>query len=61
MERCSADFDDDEYIQELLAWVPPQLEEAPETFAYTEAEQLQMLRLPRKACMSFATRVPMPL
>lgn len=36
---------DDEYIQDLLAWTTPAV-----TAAYSEEENLTMLRLPRKEC-----------
>ena len=45
-----ADFADDDYIQELIHWTHPHI--AIQTdFAYTEEENLVMLRLPRKECL----------
>ncbi|KAF7965002.1 hypothetical protein HWV62_1154 [Athelia sp. TMB] len=42
-EHYMADYADDTYIQEFFAWNPP-----PAPVAYTEEENLTMLRLPRK-------------
>ncbi|EMD38592.1 hypothetical protein CERSUDRAFT_153557 [Gelatoporia subvermispora B] len=50
-EHYIADFVDDEYIQELLAWSHPHTTVA-EPFEYTEEENLTMLRLPRKEYLS---------
>jgi protein SHQ1 len=50
-EPCRADYADDEYIKELIQWVHPHLSATTTTFAYTEAENAAMLRLPRKECM----------
>ena len=44
-----ADYADDEYIRELMAWPHPHAASA-EAFEYTEKENLVMLRLPRKEC-----------
>lgn len=44
-EHYMADYMDDEYIQELLGWTHP-LTDGP--FEYTEKENAEMLRLPRK-------------
>ncbi|KAH9952191.1 SHQ1-domain-containing protein [Amylocystis lapponica] len=46
-EHYMADFMDDDYIQELVAWTNPHTVAA-EQFKYTEEENLTMLRLPRK-------------
>ncbi|KII89034.1 hypothetical protein PLICRDRAFT_40686 [Plicaturopsis crispa FD-325 SS-3] len=43
-EHYMADYADDEYIQELIAWRHPYTT----NFEYTEEEKLAMLRLPRK-------------
>jgi protein SHQ1 len=50
-----ADFADNEQIEELLAWTHPHLESSsaapsPNAIIFTEAENLAMLRLPRKEC-----------
>jgi hypothetical protein len=50
-----ADFADNEQIEELLAWTHPHLESSsttpsPNAVIFTEAENLAMLRLPRKEC-----------
>lgn len=40
---------DDEYIQELIHWTHPHVsDETP--FQYTEKENMEILRLPRKEC-----------
>jgi protein SHQ1 len=44
-----ADYADDEYIQELIDWVPPYVALA-EHVQYTDEETETMLRLPRKEC-----------
>jgi len=49
---------DDEYIQELLDWTHP-LTDGP--FEYTEKENAEMLRLPRKECSSLFSPYPLPL
>ncbi|KIM49444.1 hypothetical protein M413DRAFT_108537 [Hebeloma cylindrosporum] len=46
-EHYMADFVDDEYIQELIQWVHPHVSD-PNPFEYTEKENAEMLRLPRK-------------
>ncbi|KAI0781128.1 SHQ1-domain-containing protein [Trametes elegans] len=46
-EHYMADYADDEYIQELIAWPNPHAT-GTEDFQYTEKENLTMLRLPRK-------------
>ncbi|KAL6309068.1 SHQ1-domain-containing protein [Sparassis latifolia] len=46
-EYYMADFVEDEYIQELIAWRNPHVT-ATDEFKYTEEENLTMLRLPRK-------------
>ncbi|GJE86893.1 SHQ1-domain-containing protein [Phanerochaete sordida] len=46
-DHYMADFVDDEYIQELLHWTHPHTQPVTE-FQYTEAENMKMLRLPRK-------------
>jgi hypothetical protein len=51
-----ADFADNEQIEELLSWTHPHLESSsstapsPNAVIFTEAENLAMLRLPRKEC-----------
>ena len=47
-----ADYADDEYIQELMAWKHPYIAD-PDDFQFTEEENLTMLRLPRKECWYF--------
>ncbi|TFY51075.1 hypothetical protein EVG20_g11176, partial [Dentipellis fragilis] len=54
-EYYMADFAEDEYINELLHWTHPLLASI-EVEPFTEAENLAMLRLPRKEC----TRPPAP-
>lgn len=44
-----ADYADDEYIQELVAWEDPTNSSE---VVYTEHEKMEMLRLPRKECRS---------
>ncbi|KAN0077242.1 SHQ1 domain containing protein [Tylopilus felleus] len=44
-EHYMADYADDEYIQELIAWQDP---ENSSEVVYTEHEKVEMLRLPRK-------------
>jgi len=44
---CRADYVDDEYIQELIRWTHPHTVPVAD-FQYTEAENMKMLRLPRK-------------
>lgn len=44
-----ADYADDEYIRDLLAWKHPYVMETGE-FQYTEEEKMAMLNLPRKEC-----------
>ncbi|KIK97085.1 hypothetical protein PAXRUDRAFT_825299 [Paxillus rubicundulus Ve08.2h10] len=46
-EHYMADYADDEYIQELVGWEDPALADASDT-VYTEQENMEMLRLPRK-------------
>ncbi|KAI0361895.1 SHQ1-domain-containing protein [Trametes cingulata] len=46
-DHYMADYADDEYIQELIAWPNPHLTSS-DAFQYTEEENLTMLRLPRK-------------
>jgi len=48
----SADFMDDEYIRELLQWTHPHIANK-ESVQYTEEENLQLLSLPKKECLSF--------
>jgi hypothetical protein len=56
-----ADFADNEQIEELLAWTHPHLESSssaapsPNAVIFTEAENLAMLRLPRKECKNAYT------
>lgn len=45
-EHYMADYVDDEYIQELLAWEDPEFEDA--ECIFTENENMTMLNLPRK-------------
>ena len=47
-----ADFMDDEYIQDLLEWVHPYISNQ-SVIEYTEKENMEMLRLPRRECQSF--------
>jgi len=60
-----ADFADNEQIEGLLAWTHPHLElssAAPspdDAVIFTEAENLAMLRLPRKECKNAHT-IPLP-
>lgn len=42
-----ADYTDDEYVQELIAWKDPA---SSSEVVYTEQEKMEMLRLPRKEC-----------
>ncbi|KAG6335151.1 hypothetical protein ID866_3935 [Astraeus odoratus] len=49
-EHYMADYADDECIRELVAWQNPDLTTAAEVI-YTEAENMTMLRLPRKEYM----------
>lgn len=42
---------DDEYIQDLLEWVHPYITNE-SVIEYTEKENMEMLRLPRKECQS---------
>ena len=44
-----ADYADDEYIQELLAWRNPHTVQT-DDFKYSEKENMAMLNLPRKEC-----------
>ncbi|KAF9227865.1 SHQ1-domain-containing protein [Gyrodon lividus] len=46
-EHYMADYADDEYIQELVAWEDPVLANTSDV-VYTEQENMEMLRLPRK-------------
>ncbi|EIW60559.1 SHQ1-domain-containing protein [Trametes versicolor FP-101664 SS1] len=46
-DHYMADYADDEYIRELIAWPNP-LTTSTEEFQYTDQENLVMLRLPRK-------------
>lgn len=41
---------DDEYIQELIDWTHPHISDGT-PFQYTEKENVEMLRLPRKECL----------
>jgi hypothetical protein len=55
-----ADFADNEQIEELLAWTHPHLGSSsaapsPNAVIFTEAENLAMLRLPRKECKNAST------
>jgi hypothetical protein len=49
-----ADYADDEYIQELIIWENPRLFDS-SPFQFTDAENLALLNLPRKECMSSGT------
>lgn len=51
-EHYMADYADDEQIQELLHWKHPHCSK-PESFHYTDKENLAMLTLPRKECSPF--------
>ncbi|KAF8162917.1 SHQ1 protein-domain-containing protein [Crassisporium funariophilum] len=46
-EHYMADYMDDEYIQDLLKWVHPHISDS-SAFQYTEKENADILRLPRK-------------
>lgn len=46
-----ADFMDDGYIQDLLKWDHPHVSNQT-PFQYTEKENMEMLRLPRRECSS---------
>ncbi|KAG1756449.1 SHQ1 protein-domain-containing protein [Suillus paluster] len=46
-EHYMADYVDDEYIQELLAWEDPELADSAQCI-FTESENMTMLNLPRK-------------
>lgn len=46
-----ADYADDKYIEELMAWHHPFANNG--AFQYTEEENMVMLRLPRKECEHF--------
>lgn len=49
LQLSRADYADDQYIQELVAWQDPaDISEV----VYTEHEKMEMLRLPRKECRS---------
>ena len=50
LQLYRADYADDEYIQELIAWQDP---ENSSEVVYTEHEKVEMLRLPRKECRSY--------
>lgn len=52
-EHYMADFADDEYIQDLLKWKHPYIV-AQDPFEYTESENLEILRLPRKEYLADA-------
>ncbi|KAI8998814.1 SHQ1-domain-containing protein [Trametes punicea] len=52
-EYYMADYADDEYIRELIAWPNPHVTST-EEFQYTEKENLVMLRLPRKEYLATA-------
>ncbi|KIP01723.1 hypothetical protein PHLGIDRAFT_123107 [Phlebiopsis gigantea 11061_1 CR5-6] len=54
-EHYMADFADDDYIQELIRWTHPHTV-AQTDFAYTEEENLVMLRLPRKEYLVTASQ-----
>ena len=43
---------DDGYIQDMLEWIHPHISDQ-SAFQYTEKENMEMLRLPRKECTSF--------
>ncbi|EPQ58433.1 SHQ1-domain-containing protein [Gloeophyllum trabeum ATCC 11539] len=47
-EHYIADYAEDDYIQELIAWKHPHTALPDESFSYSDDEQLMMLRLPRK-------------
>ncbi|TEB36312.1 SHQ1-domain-containing protein [Coprinellus micaceus] len=52
-EHYMADFADDEYIQDLLKWNHPYIA-AQDPYEYTESENLEILRLPRKEYLADA-------
>ncbi|KAJ3521375.1 hypothetical protein NMY22_g12345 [Coprinellus aureogranulatus] len=52
-EHYMADFADDEYIQDLLKWKHP-YNATQDPFEYTESENLEILRLPRKEYLADA-------
>ncbi|KAF8061544.1 SHQ1 protein-domain-containing protein [Lyophyllum atratum] len=54
-EHYMADFADDEYIRELLAWTHPYTDHI-DNFQYTDEENAVMLRLPRKEYLPTTTQ-----
>ena len=50
LQLFRADYADDEYIQELIAWEDPANSSV---VVYTEDEKMEMLGLPRKECRSY--------
>ncbi|CAA7265397.1 unnamed protein product [Cyclocybe aegerita] len=54
-EHYMADYMDDEYIQELLAWKHPHISDS-RPFEYNEKENMQMLRLPRREYLATANQ-----
>jgi len=50
---------DDEYIEDLIQWVHPHASD-PNPFQYTEKENAEMLRLPRKECSCHRFSVDIP-
>ncbi|KAI0664996.1 SHQ1-domain-containing protein [Cubamyces menziesii] len=55
-EYYMADYADDEYIRELIAWPNPHTTST-EEFQYTEKENLVMLRLPRKEYLATPAQI----
>ncbi|KAH7889647.1 SHQ1 protein-domain-containing protein [Phlebopus sp. FC_14] len=54
-EHYMADYADDEHIQELIAWKDPELV-SDVAIVYTDAENMDMLRLPRKEYIMIAVQ-----
>lgn len=50
---------DDDYIQELIDWTHPHISDGM-PFQYTEKENTDMLRLPRKECLFLYMRYDIP-
>ncbi|KAF5330561.1 hypothetical protein D9619_006009 [Psilocybe cf. subviscida] len=55
-EHYLADFMDDEYIEELLTWKHPHILASSEDFEYSEKENMEILRLPRKEYLISASQ-----
>ncbi|TFK55236.1 SHQ1-domain-containing protein [Heliocybe sulcata] len=55
-EYYMADYAEDEYIQELIAWKHPHASIGDQPLGYSEDEQLMMLRLPRKEYLATETQ-----